>query len=139
MDPPVGPLPGRFNKKNKLITDATISSKNTVMKKTQQKATIDVEILYETSESIPGSGTSRITNTKASGGTDKGMTKGISGRQNEIELKSSDTGGGGNAKMFMQQLLLQQNQMQHIMVELATIKKEKKQMESFDGGGCRAK
>ena len=92
------------------------------------------------SESIPGSGTSRITNTKASGGTDKGMTKGISERQIEIELKSSDTGGGGNMKMFMQQLLLQQKQMQQVMVELPTIKKEKNQMDSFDGGGCcRAK
>ena len=68
-----------------------------------------MEILYETSESIPGSGTSRITNTKASGGADKGMTKGIS--EYKIELKSSNTGGGGNMKMFMQQLLLQQKQM----------------------------
>ena len=93
-----------------------------------------MERLYETSESLPGSHTSTITNNKGSVGANKGTTKGISECQNEIELKSSDTGGGGNIKMFIQQLLLQQKQMQQIMVELKTIKKEKKQMESFDGG-----
>ena len=88
-----------------------------------------MERLYERSESIPGSGTSRITNTQASGKTVEGITKDrIDERQNKIELKSSNKSDGDNTKMFMQQLLLQQKQMQQIMIELATIKKEKKQM-----------